>query len=169
VSDPELFKLKIRDAVRAAAETVAETNGNDAIAGFALCPDCDLVCFYEAYVTHEDLAELQVRLGDDVRFIAGEGWELSPHEDLFRQLSCELRVWEAESAGSWTDYDMSRVERFDALVGALELCRREKVFSDSTFLIVQAANPDEFLQELSRKAAWRLNGAEIAAEYGRVI
>ncbi len=150
MTDYEAIKTLIKDDIKKSAAELDYQYGFNNLQGFALGTDDDVRTLYHVACTRE-WVEAQ---GDDgIAYIFVE-WVESGDENLFLSVSKLLNEEADKECPDWVE---GRDKRFAAITHALAEIREENIFNADTFLYAGSTDPSDYMEELSLRAAKKIN------------
>ncbi|HSI82332.1 MAG TPA: DUF4303 domain-containing protein, partial [Candidatus Methylacidiphilales bacterium] len=154
------LKHSLISAIRGAREELREL---DPLAGFALATDDEVTTLYHVACSKAWVEENQKQY-KEIGDIFVE-WQESAADELFRVISKALSEhYENTPSGNFAK---ARNARFNMLVKALADCRQAGLFDADTLLCVGSTDPGEHMEDLDKKAAYRLNAKPVADRYAK--
>jgi hypothetical protein len=149
------LRRRLREAILESLMCIHSAHDGEAIDGYALCTDEDLISFFPVAASREFRRESQ---NDEARFVPVD-WTFDEGREAFPGVTALLRH-NLSSAGSAEAFRVHVDTSFESATRVLEELREEGHFRGASFLWVTSTDPGPALQQLGREAARRLNSRE---------
>lgn len=162
ITDHDRVRDETAAAIRDAMKEIGDKLPTEALFGFALCTDDDVMTLYHVFACRSWVAA-QEKDYPEIGYIAVE-WQQTSTEARFDTVNKMLRAW------SNADSSIAAIEaRFAALRAGMKSCRDARLFDRATLLSVSSTDPGDAMVRLALDAARALNEKDVADRYAAVM